>query len=148
MTSPRPTRRRPEGRYDPPSRTAARLLAVLLTVLLVALMAAIGNLIWTRAGGDDVEARVISYEVQDGGRQVEVDLEVTKPSGSRAYCVVRSRTRDGVEVGRAVLDVDPVGTPQDRLRLTHVLQTSGGAATADVVGCRASPIPPPPSPAP
>ena len=143
MTSPTTTRRHPEGRYDPPSRVAARLLAVLLTVLLVALMAAIGNLIWSRAGGDDVEARVTRYAVLDDGARVRLELEVSKPAGSPAYCVVRSRTRDGVEVGRAVLDVDPVGSAQETVRLTYVLETSGRAATADVVGCRATPIPEP-----
>lgn len=145
MTSPTSVRSRPDGRYDPPSRVAARLLAVLLTVLLVALMAAIGNLIWSRAGGSDVEARVTRYAVLDDGDRVRLELEVSKPAGSPAYCVVRARTRDGVEVGRAVLDVDPAGTAQESVRLTHVLETTGRAATADVVGCRATPIPPPPS---
>lgn len=142
MTSPRTARRRPEGRYDPPSRTAARLLAVLLTVLLVALMAAIGNLIWSRASGDEVQARVTRYTVLDGDR-VRLDLDVSKPAGSPAYCVIRSRTRDGVEVGRDVVEVDASGTPQERVRLTHVLETRGRPATADVVGCRATPIPVP-----
>ena len=147
MTSPSASRRRPEGRYDPPSRLAARLLAVLLTVLLIGLVAAVGNLIWSRAGGDDVEARVLRYSVSDDGDSVRLELEVSKPAGSPAYCVVRSRTREGVEVGRDVLEVDRTGTAEREVRLTHVLETTGRAATADVVGCRATPIPPP-APAP
>ena len=138
MTPPAPARRRPEGRYDPPSRVAARLLAVLLTVLLLALVAAVGNLIYRNMGGDDVEARVLTFSAQ--GDDMRMELEVRKPSGSRAYCVVRSRTREGVEVGREVVVVDPVGTAEEEVRVVHVLATSGRPATAEVGRCSASPI--------
>ena len=138
MTSPTAARRRPEGRYDPPSRLAARLLAVLLTVLLLALVAAVGNLIYRGTGGDDVEARVLTFSAQ--GDDMRMELEVSKPSGSRAYCVVRSRTREGVEVGREVVVVDDVGTPAEKVRVTHVLATTGRPATAEAGRCSASPI--------
>ena len=138
MTTPAPARRRPEGRYDPPSRLAARSLAVLLTVLLLALVAAVGNLIYQGIGGDDVEARVLTFSAE--GDDVRMRLEVTKPSGSRAYCVVRSRTRDGVEVGREVVVVDDEGTSAEKVRVDHVLRTSGRPATAEAGRCSASPI--------
>ena len=138
MTPPTATRRRPPDRYDPPSRLAARLLAVLLTVLLLALVAAVGNLIYRGTGGDDVDARVLTFSAQSDAMRME--LEVTKPSGSRAYCVVRSRTREGVEVGRVVVVVDPVGTAEEKVRVTHVLATTGRPATAEAGRCSASPI--------
>lgn len=138
MTSTTAARRRPEGRYDPPSRLAARLLAVLLTLLLLALVAAVGNLIYQGMSGDDVEARVLTFSTE--GDDMRMQLEVTKPSGSRAYCVVRSRTRDGVEVGREVVVVDAVGTAEEQVRVTHVLSTTGRPATAEAGRCSASPI--------
>jgi hypothetical protein len=138
VTSPAPARRRPEGRYDPPSRLPARLLAVLLTLLLLSFVAAVGNLIYRSTGGEDVEARVLTFSAQ--GDDMRMELEVRKPAGSRAFCVVRSRTREGVEVGREVVVVDAVGTAEDTVRVTHVLATSGRPATAEAGRCSASPI--------
>jgi hypothetical protein len=142
VTVPHRARRRPEGRYDPPSRTPARLLAVLLSVLLIALVAAVAALLWDRYDADDVTARVIRFSVESD-REVRIDLEVTKPAGSPAYCLVRSRGLDGAEVGRDVAVVDAIGSAQERVRYEHVLSTSRRGVTGEVGRCSAVPPPAP-----
>jgi hypothetical protein len=150
VTSPTSSRRRPEGRYDAPSRLAARALAVLLGGLFLALIAAIVLALLPRVTGDQVRARVIDFQVLSDSR-VRIDLEVAKPEGSTAYCIVRSRGADGAEVGREVVEVDPRGSARRVVRREHDLTTSARAVTGEAGRCSAQPIPeriPTPRPSP
>ena len=140
MTAPLSTRRRPEGRYDPPSRTGPRLLAVLLTVLLLALLAAAGDLIRSRYDAEEIRARVVGFSVLSDS-SVRIDLVVDKPAGSSAYCLVRSRAEDGREVGRELATVDAAGGPERTVRHRHVLTTTARGVTGEVGRCSAEPIP-------
>ena len=142
MTSPSTSRRRPPGRYDPPSRVAPRALAVVLALLFLALLAAVAAAFYERWAAEGVRARVIAFDVVSESR-VRIDLEVTKPAGSRAYCIVRSRGADGAEVGRDVVVVDAVGSSEEVVRREHDLRTTARAVTGEVGRCRAEPIPPP-----
>ena len=142
MTSPNAARRLPEGRYDVPSRLVGRLFAVVLGVLFVALVAAIVLVLFQRYGGDRVQARVIDFQVLSD-EAVRIDLEVFKPAGSTAYCLVRSRGADGSEVGRAVVVVDDVGSADRTVRVEHELATTARANTGEAGRCSASPIPAP-----
>ena len=143
MTIPAAARHRPEGRYDGPSRLVGRAFAVLLGALLVGLLLAIGFALFQRYTGDRVQARVIDFQVLSD-RVVRIDLEVLKPAGSKAYCVVRSRSQEGAEVGRAVVVVDAVGTADRTVRIEHDLPTRARPLTGEAARCSASPIPPPP----
>ena len=140
MTSPYAARRRPPGRYDPPSVLGARLTAVALSVLLIALLAAIGTGLYARFRGEDVRARVIDFQVLSD-RRVRVDVEVLKPKGSRAYCLVRSRGRDGSEVGREIVAFDTTGSAERVVRREHDLTTRARANTGEVGRCSATPVP-------
>ena len=140
MTSPHAARRRPEGRYDEPSKVPARVLAVVLGALFVGLVAAVVLALYTRYTADGVRARVIGFEVESD-RRVRIDLEVSKPEGARAYCIVRSRGADGAEVGREVAAVDVRGSDERVVRQEHVLTTTGRGVTGEVGRCSASPIP-------
>ena len=140
MTAAQAGRRRPEGRYDAPSRVGQRSLALLLSVLFVALLVAIAAALFQRITGDRVSARVIDFQVQSD-RSVRIDFEVLKPEGSAAYCIVRSRGADGAEVGRAVVEVDGRGTPDRVVRREYDLTTRARAVTGEVGRCSASPIP-------
>ena len=142
MTSPRTARRRPDGRYDPPSTAPARLLAVLLSVLLLGLLAAVVSVLWARWSAGEVTARVVTFSVQSD-RAVRIDLEVTKPAGSPAYCFVRARGEDGAEVGREAVAVDAAGSPRERFRHEHVLSTRSRAVTGEVGRCSSAPLPEP-----
>ena len=142
MTSPTAARRRPEGRYDPPSQLVGRTFAVVLRVLFLGLLGSIAYFLYDRYGSDRVRARVIDFQVLSD-TSVVIDVEVLKQEGGRAYCLVRSRGRSGAEVGRDVVVVDAVGTPKRVVRLEHELRTSERAVTGEVGRCTDVPIPSP-----
>jgi hypothetical protein len=139
VTVPSAARRRPPGRYDPPPLLGQRLLAGLLVVLVLAVVAAVGAYVWERFGGEQVRGQVRTFEVRSD-REVVLELEVAKTAGSRAYCVIRSRGADGLEVGRDVAVLDDEGTGARVARGTFVLRTSARATTAELAGCTAEPI--------
>ena len=127
-------RRRPPGRYDPPSLFGQRVLAVLLALLFVGVLAAVASFIWTRYGGEQVRGQVVGFDIASD-RAVEMDVEVSKTSGARAYCVIRARSADGREVGRDVAVLDAVGTDDRVARGSFVLRTTARAVTAELAGC-------------
>ena len=150
MTVPSAARRRPPGRYDPPPVLGQRVLAVLLTLLLLGVVAAVGSFVWDRFGGEQVRGQVRTFEVRSDS-EVVMELEVAKTAGARAYCVIRARGADGLEVGRDIAVVDAEGTGARVARGTFVLRTSGRANTAELAGCTPEPISrggPSPRPAP
>ena len=114
--------------------------------LLVALLAAVGTGLYNRFKAGQVQARVIDFQVLSDST-VRVDVEVLKPRGSRAYCVVRSRGRDGAEVGREIVAFDSTGTRERVVRREHDLRTTARANTGEVGRCQARPVPSP-TPAP
>ena len=139
MTVPTAPVRRPAGRYDQPSLVGQRALAVLLGALFVGLVAAVFFLLYARFGQDEVRGQVLSYDVQSD-RQVVIDVEVTKKSGTKAYCVIRARNRSGTEVGREVAVLDAAGTPAQTVRGTFRLATTARAVTGELAGCTAEPL--------
>ena len=140
MTSPSTARRLPEGRYDGPSRLLGRVFAVVLGVLFAGLLVAIGFLLFDRLTEERVQARVIDFQVLSDD-VVRIDLEVLKPEGATAYCIVRSRGLDGAEVGRAIVVVDDEGTADRTVRVEHDLRTTARANTGEEAGCSVAPIP-------
>ncbi len=139
MPAPTAPRRRPAGRYDEPSLAGQRVLAVLLGILFLGLVAAVFFVLYARFGQEQVNGRVVSYVVESD-RRVVVDVEVSKNPGSRAYCVIRSRSRDGAEVGRDVAVLDAVGTVERTVRASFPLTTSARAVTGEVAACTAEPL--------
>ena len=134
MTVPSAARRRPPGRYDPPPLLGQRLLAALLTVLVLGVVAAVGAYVWDRFGGEQVRGQVRTFDVRSD-REVVMELEVAKTAGARAYCVIRARGADGLEVGRDVAVLDAEGTADTVARGTFVLRTSARAVTGELAGC-------------
>ena len=134
MTVPSAARRRPPGRYDPPPLLGQRLLAVLLTVLVLGVVAAVGSYVWDRFGGEQVRGQVRTFDVRSDS-EVVMELEVAKTAGAKAYCVIRARGVDGLEVGRDVAVLDAEGTDRRVARGTFVLATSARANTAELAGC-------------
>jgi hypothetical protein len=116
-----------------------RLLAVLLAVLVLAVVAAVGSYVWDRFGGEQVRGQVRTFDVRSD-RSVVMELEVAKTAGARAYCVIRARGVDGLEVGRDVAVLDDEGTASRVARGTFVLRTSDRANTAELAGCTAERI--------
>jgi len=126
-------RRRPPGRYDPPSRTASRTVAVLLAVLALAFAVAVAWVLYLRSTADDVRFRVVSFAPEDGA--VRVTFEVTPDAGTTAWCLLRSRNALGEEVGRVFVPVE--GRPDGRtLTVEHVLPVEDASVTGEVTRCR------------
>ena len=139
MSVPSATRRRPPGRYDPPSLLGQRVMAVLLTALLVAVVVAVGAFVWDRFGGEQVRGQVRTFEIRSDAELV-IELEVAKTAGARAYCVIRARGAAGLEVGRDIAVLDAEGTSEEVARGSFVLSTTARAVTAELAGCTPDPI--------
>jgi hypothetical protein len=87
-----------------------------------------------RAFGDspDVGFGPRGYTVQSD-RLVEVVFEVVKDPGRTALCTVRSRDREGSEVGNALVRVGPAA--KRRTVVTYDLTTSARGATGEITSC-------------
>jgi len=135
VTSTPTPRRRPSGRYDKPSLTGQRVLAVLLAVLFIGVLVAVFLLLYSRfISGTDVRGRVLAYSVTSDS-EVVVTVEVSKAAGGKAYCVIRSRGADGAEVGRDVAVLDALGTDQREARGEFTLSTTGRGITGELGQC-------------
>jgi hypothetical protein len=143
----RGNRRRPPGRYDEPGQGSGKLLAVVLTVLAVGLLVLAGSALWERFGGDRATAQVVDFQVLSDD-VVRIDVQVTKPAGAAAYCLLRARGADGAEVGREIVTLAAPGTAGETVRREHELATRDRAVTGEAVGCSLEPVPQPSSPAP
>lgn len=126
----------PPGRYGR-RREARRRRPVVLALVLVALVAA-GSLLALRLyrmyGDPNYDAQVITYtDITD--TQVVVVFRVTVPKGGSAICLVRARSRDGAEVGRADVRVD-AAPGQKQSTVTHRLATGGRPMIGEVLRCR------------
>ena len=89
-------RRRPPGRYDEPGQGGGKLTAVVMAVLVLGLVAAVANTLWTRFGGERATAQVVDFQVLSD-EVVRIDVQVTKPEGAAAYCLLRARGADGAD---------------------------------------------------
>ena len=139
---PRGNRRRPPGRYDDPAQGAGRLTAVVLAVLVVALVGTAVSTLWTRFGGERATAQVVDFQVLSD-RAVRIDVQVTKPDGAAAYCLLRARGADGAEVGREIVTLAAPGTAGTAVRREHELATRERAVTGEAGACSLEPVPGP-----
>ncbi len=135
-----PQRRRPPGRYDEPSRTTARVIAVLLSLLFVAVLAAVAVALYNRYGTEQLALRERGFEVQSD-RAVRVDFSVSPPPGETAWCLVRARSASGVEVGAQYVPVRQPAASQEPVAVSSTLPTIERAVTGEVPRCALAPPP-------
>ncbi|MFP5218902.1 MAG: DUF4307 domain-containing protein [Actinomycetes bacterium] len=128
-----PARRRPPGRYDEPSRSVPRALAVVLTALFLGLLVAVAWTLYQRYGIDDVPVQPLGFEVL-GEDAVRVEFEVTPPPGGTAWCMVRAREEGGAEVGRVFVPVE-AREDGEPVQVEHVLETTDLPVTGEVPRC-------------
>ena len=76
-------------------------------------------------------------------RVVRIDVQVTKPEGAAAYCLLRARGADGAEVGREIVPLADPGTAGTSVRREHDLATRERAVTGEAVACSLTPVPVP-----
>ena len=135
-----PPRRRPPGRYDEPSRTTARVIAVLLSLLFVAVLAAVAVALYNRYGTEQLALRERGFAVQSD-RAVRVDFSVSPPPGETAWCIVRARGASGVEVGAQFVPVRQPAASQQPVVVSSTLPTTARAVTGEVPRCALAPPP-------
>jgi Domain of unknown function (DUF4307) len=106
-----------------------------LAGLVIIAAAALGVRLYQAYGDPMYRPQVIRYsDITDS--QVVVEFRVTVPPGGSAVCVVRARSRDGTEVGRAEVRLTaPRGA--ERAQTSYRLSTSARPVTGEVPRCRA-----------
>lgn len=122
----------PAGRYGPSADARAdRRLKILGAVLGAVLLCFVGWLGWRSLAGGQVSAEVIKFQVVSD-QEVQIHLEVHKPSATTAVCTLRSVDGDRNEVGRK--DV-AVGGPAGQVDTVVTLRTTARATSAELVRC-------------
>jgi Domain of unknown function (DUF4307) len=128
----------PPGRYgrrrDPVRRRRLRWVTYVLAAAVIVAGVGIAVKLYRQYELAPYQVRVISVtDLTDSA--VTVTFEVHKPAGEPATCTVLGHTRDGVEVGKASVDV-PAGNGDETVtRVTYTLRTAGRPVTAEVPGC-------------
>ncbi|MCX4818996.1 DUF4307 domain-containing protein [Streptomyces sp. NBC_01142] len=126
----------PEGRYGRSAdRRADRRLKIVGAGMGVALLAMVGWFGYDYIAGQKISAELIKFDVASD-TEVQVHLEVRKESDATGTCTLRSRAKDGAEVGRLDVRIDQ----RDEQRIDQVVKvrTTARATSAELVGCTAS----------
>jgi hypothetical protein len=83
---------------------------------------------------DRITSQVTRYSIVSDS-MVTISFEVRKGGGEPATCIVRARSRDGQEVGRAEVEVPAGAKDQRSVAVTYTLATSKRAVAPEVYGC-------------
>ncbi|MFI7272379.1 DUF4307 domain-containing protein [Streptomyces sp. NPDC049879] len=124
----------PEGRYgrDPSADARTdRHLKVTGLVLLAVFLAFVGWAGWSYIAGQPVTGELTGFDVVSD-EEVDVNLQVRKPSDTDGVCTVRAQAEDGLEVGRADFRFDD---DTDSVHRTVTLRTTGRATAAELLSC-------------
>lgn len=128
----------PPGRYGrrrEPRRRRPWLVALLLAVV-IAIGAVLALRLYRQYGDPTYDAQVVRYtDITD--TQVLIEFRVTVPAGGAAICVVRARSRDGAEVGKAEVRVS-AAPDETRPVMTYRLVTTARPINGEVIRCRAA----------
>ncbi|MFD7612361.1 DUF4307 domain-containing protein [Streptomyces sp. NPDC059828] len=132
MTTVRP--QVPGGRYGRSvDERADRGLRIVGAMLGVGLLTMVGWFGYDYVSDQQISGEMIKWDVTADDR-VEVHLEVRKEKDAKGYCTLRSRARDGSEVGRRDVRFDASGTRIDQV---VTLRTTARATSAELTGCTA-----------
>jgi hypothetical protein len=125
----------PEGRYGRSAdQRADRRLKIVGAGLGVALLAMVAWFGYDYIAGQKISAEIIKFDVASDS-EVQVHLEVRKDKDATGTCTLRSRARDGAEVGW--LDVRIGERGRTRIDQVVKVRTRAKATSAELVGCTA-----------
>ncbi|MEJ3741933.1 DUF4307 domain-containing protein [Actinomycetes bacterium KLBMP 9797] len=128
----------PPGRYGrrrAPHRRRGWVVALLAAAALAAFVV-VALRFYDQYGDPTYDAQVIRFQnISDTG--IEVDFRVNVPAGGQAICVLRARSRDGAEVGKAEVRVS-AAPGETRPVTAYRLATTARPVIGEVVRCRAA----------
>lgn len=109
-----------------------RIGAVVLAV--VSLLAAYAFARPLAGSPQTVRFDVLGFDTLDDRDAVTIRWTVDRPIGTEVICVLRSRNREGAEVGRAEVPI-PAQTSSDRVGVEYTIVTVGRPVTGEVTDC-------------
>ncbi|EDY49387.1 conserved hypothetical protein [Streptomyces clavuligerus] len=125
----------PEGRYGRSAdERADRRLKILGAVLGTGFLAMVAWFGYDHIAEQKISAEVIKFDVASDS-EVQIHLEIRKGEDTTGTCTVRSRARDGAEVGRVDVPVERTGTT--RIDEVATIRTTAKATSAELVQCAA-----------
>ncbi|WP_280253756.1 DUF4307 domain-containing protein [Nocardia abscessus] len=123
----------PADRYGTRPRKRRRWVAPALGVVVVLAGLGVAYLGYQKYGPDDIEAEQLGYVVVDDSTMT-IRLKVTRADPQRpVVCFVRAMARDGSELGRREVLVEPSGS--GTVELTTVVRSSARPASGSVYAC-------------
>ncbi len=124
--------RLPEGRYGRSAdERADHKLKVIGSVLGAALLVLLGWFAYHYVAGNKINVEIYAFETS--ATSVEVHLRGDKDAGVKGYCIVRSQSEDGAEVGRRDVHFAADTTDIDEVVTLH---TTSRGTTAEIVDCQ------------
>jgi Domain of unknown function (DUF4307) len=126
----------PPGRYGRrrSPRKAPRWVLPLLVVGVVAVGLGLSWQMYRNYAADRITSQVTAFSIVSDSA-VKLSFQVVKDPGQRATCIVRARSRDGREVGRAEVPVPAGASGEKTVLVTYTLATSKRAVAPEVYGC-------------
>lgn len=126
----------PAGRYGRrrTPRRAPRWLVPLLVVGVVLAGLAVSWRMYDTYQGDKIQSQVTKFR-QVSASQIAIEFQVVTSAGEAATCILRARSEDGQEVGRAEVPVPASESGNRSVVVTYTLATSERAVTGEVYGC-------------
>lgn len=123
----------PADRYGTRPRKRRRWVVPALGVVVVLAGLGVAYLGYQKYGPDDIEAEQLGYVVVDDSTMT-IRLKVTRADPQRpVVCFVRAMARDGSELGRREVLVEPSGS--GTVELTTVVRSSTRPASGSVYAC-------------
>ncbi|NKY25402.1 DUF4307 domain-containing protein [Nocardia gamkensis] len=123
----------PADRYGTRPRKPRRWIVPVLGVLVVLAGLGVAYLGYQKYGPEDIEAEQLGYVVVDDSTMT-IRLKVTRADPERpVVCFVRAMARDGSELGRREVLVEP--SSSGTVELTTVVRSSARPASGSVYAC-------------
>jgi hypothetical protein len=121
----------PPGRYGTPSRARRLALITAVAVVVVLFAAWLGWAAWHQAR-TAVTADITSFRVVSA-HEIEVTIDVHRPTGDRVICTVEARASDHELV--AAHDVTIAAGDSGSVQVDATIRTDREATSATVSGC-------------
>ncbi|MEV0298757.1 DUF4307 domain-containing protein [Nocardia sp. NPDC050710] len=120
-------------RYGTAPRARRPWIPLVLGLVVLAVGLGVAYLGFQKYGPDDIDAEQLGYTVVDDSTMT-IRMKVTRDDPGRpAVCFVRAMDRDGAEVGRREVLIQP--SESGTLELTTTVRSSARPSAGNIYGC-------------